>query len=108
MNPKDLETRNCKTPNCDREATALRGRYAGLCDHCRAEQTRTASESPAPARPQPVAGEPVSFAAKAKRLVKLGQKLDTAVARYKPAKKTLADAMAEWKTELRKLAGEDT
>lgn len=112
MNPKALESRNCKTPNCDREATVLRGRYAGLCDYCRGEKVRGEQGNPTPlatpSQNRSENGTNPSFEARAKRLVGVGKRLDQAVAKFKPAKETLAQAMADWKRELAQLAGEET
>lgn len=106
MNPKAIETRNCKTPNCDNEAGRYtRGPLALLCDEVcvpakRAEMARR-REAPAPV---PAAKPSGSFEQKAKSLVAVGKRLDTAIAKFKPAKATLADAMQEWKSAVRALA----
>lgn len=84
-----FDTHDCKTPNCDGEALATRGRLAYLCSRCikgdspaqllaRAARPPDEQPAPAPARAPVVVGS-ISYEAKAKELVPAGKTLDKAM-----------------------------
>lgn len=100
-------TRTCRIEGCDGDASASPkfGRYAGLCsEHHEAERQRQAAQQSGSSGST---GAGAGFEAKARTLVAVGKKVDRALGRYRPAKADAEAALAEWKAQLRKLAGED-
>jgi len=122
-----FETKDCKTPDCTGEANTKydRGPYSGLCDS-HIEQKRKEISAQASERWRERNGESAvkpglravkpegqGFEKKAKALVAVGRKLDRAVGSFKrkqaslePAKQALDQAMREWRTACRDLAGD--
>jgi hypothetical protein len=95
----------CKEPGCEEVADASRGPYALLCHRHAREKREQRLTAPAPRAPTPLrSGMPISFEARAKRLVAIGKNLDRKLDKLKPAQEEARAAMAEWKAATESLA----
>lgn len=107
-----FRTYDCKIPNCDGEAAHARGPFALLCEYHKEEKRKAMTEAGrqgGQARRAVISGEALSdesFEKKARSLVAIGKRLDTAVKRYQPARTELDEAMKVWRAALAKLAGD--
>lgn len=107
-------TRFCRIDSCPNEVRAgapERGPWANLCpEHHTVEVAkRRAERQAAPSRPRTNGSGPssdASFEKRAKGLVAVGRRLDRAIARYRPAKVEMEEAMQAWRTICRELAGD--
>lgn len=99
-------TRLCKQPGCVNDATATRGRYAGLCD-----EHKTVAIQRQQRNPDPAENGGVSYEAMAKELVGVGKKIDAARSRHagdrrraEDSARAAAEALVEFKQAVRHLA----
>lgn len=103
----------CKIDSCTDEAKWVAGPFRGLCEvHAQPIRDRMSASQRQP-KPKTAAAPSPGFASRAKRLVKVGAKLDRAVTTYRkqqeriePAKQALDAAMREWRAACRELGGE--
>lgn len=107
------ETRDCRIPNCTRVATtsAKRGPWANLCDeHFEVEKERqrdlrAAAKPKARAGAAPPTEQFDSFERRARGLVKVGQRLDRAVVKLRPAKEEFEAATKAWREMCAEVGG---
>jgi len=100
-----VQTRTCKERLCDREAIALRGPYAGLCDtHTelakRARAERAALPPAEPPEPQPPRSGRPELAKAVAALQPIARRLERAHASFRGSKTARHEAFEQFKAAL--------